>query len=133
LHLDRQLREGRRLSNLRVGRSGQRPRRDYSDAAQYRRPGGRSGGRSEHLHGNGRSRRRGLGDDMTNKTGWRRREFVRAIACAEVVAGSLLNAAEPNIRWALGLVTWRGKAEWPEILADVDAAGFDGVEPFTAK
>jgi inosose dehydratase len=67
-----------------------------------------------------------------NKTGWRRREFVRAIACAEV-SGSLLNAAEPNIRWALGLVTWRGKAEWPEILADIDAAGFDGVEPFTAK
>jgi inosose dehydratase len=67
-----------------------------------------------------------------NKTGWRRREFVRAIACAGV-AGSLLNAAEPNIRWALGLVTWRGKADWPEILADIDAAGFDGVEPFTAK
>ena len=42
-------------------------------------------------------------------------------------------AAEPNIRWSLGLVTWRGKAEWPDILADVDAAGFDGVEPFTAK
>lgn len=49
------------------------------------------------------------------------------------MAGSVLNAAEPNIRWALGLVTWRGKAEWPDILADVDAAGFDGVEPFTAK
>src|SRR5438128_396713 len=71
-----------------------------------------------------------------NKPGWRRREFVRAIACAEV-AGCLLNnglnAAEPNIRWALGLVTWRGKAEWPEILADIDAARFDGFEPFTAK
>jgi inosose dehydratase len=49
------------------------------------------------------------------------------------MAGSVLNAAEPNIRWGLGLVTWRGKAEWPDILADVDAAGFDGVEPFTAK
>jgi inosose dehydratase len=49
------------------------------------------------------------------------------------VAGSIISAAERNIRWGLGLVTWRGKAEWPEILADIDAAGFDGVEPFTAK
>jgi inosose dehydratase len=45
----------------------------------------------------------------------------------------LLNAAERNIYWGLGLVTWRGKSNWPDILRDVDAAGFDGVEPFTAK
>ena len=61
-----------------------------------------------------------------------RRDFLRVTACAPMAA-PLLGAAEPNIRWGLGLVTWRGKAEWPEILADVDAAGFDGVEPFTAK
>jgi inosose dehydratase len=68
---------------------------------------------------------------MKNR-GLKRRDFLRVTACA-TMAGSVLNAAEPNIRWALGLVTWRGKAEWPDILADVDAAGFDGVEPFTAK
>jgi inosose dehydratase len=51
------------------------------------------------------------------------------------LAGSAfkLNAAEKNIHWALGLVTWGGKAEWPQILDDVEAGGFDGVEPFTAK
>src|SRR5258708_347211 len=63
---------------------------------------------------------------------WGRREFLRAAVCAPV-ANSLLNAAGPSIRWALGLVTWRGKAEWPDILADIDSAGFDGVEPFSAK
>ena len=68
---------------------------------------------------------------MKNR-GLKRRDFLRVTACA-TLAGSVVNAAEPNIRWALGLVTWRGKAEWPDILADVDAAGFDGVEPFTAK
>ena len=61
-----------------------------------------------------------------------RRHFMRA-ALWTPVAGSIISAAERNIRWGLGLVTWRGKAEWPEILADIDAAGFDGVEPFTAK
>ena len=64
--------------------------------------------------------------------GLNRRDFLRAGAGAGI-AGSLLNAAEPNIRWALGLVTWRGAAGWPEILADIDAAKFDGVEPFSAK
>jgi inosose dehydratase len=61
-----------------------------------------------------------------------RRTFLRAALCVPA-ASLLVRAAETNIRWGLGLVTWRGKAEWPEILADVDAAGFDGVEPFTAK
>lgn len=61
-----------------------------------------------------------------------RRTFLRAAMCVPA-ASLLVPAAEANIRWGLGLVTWRGKAEWPEILADVDAAGFDGVEPFTAK
>jgi len=61
-----------------------------------------------------------------------RRHFLRA-ALWTPVAASMLSGAEPNIRWGLGLVTWRGKAEWLDILADVDAAGFDGVEPFTPK
>src|SRR5690242_19711408 len=66
------------------------------------------------------------------RNGFNRRNFLRA-AVAAPLAGAVLDAAEPNIKWGLGLVTWRGKAEWPDILADVDAAGFDGVEPFTAK
>ncbi len=66
------------------------------------------------------------------KGGLDRRDFLRAGLCAGIPS-SLLNAAEPNIRWALGLVTWRGKAGWPEILADIAAAKFDGVEPFTAR
>lgn len=61
-----------------------------------------------------------------------RRSFMRA-ALWTPIAGSIVSAAERNIRWGLGLVTWRGKGEWPDILADVDAAGFDGVEPFTQK
>ncbi len=63
---------------------------------------------------------------------YHRREFLRAAISAAAV-GSTLNAAERNINWGLGLVTWRGKAGWPEILADIDAGGFDGVEPFTQK
>jgi inosose dehydratase len=67
-----------------------------------------------------------------NKREWHRREFLHATVCMGA-AGSLLNAAQRNIYWGLGLVTWKGKSSWPEILQDVDAAGFDGVEPFTAK
>ena len=67
-----------------------------------------------------------------NKRKWRRREFLRATISAGI-AGSILSGAERNIYWGLGLVTWKGKSNWPEILRDVDAAGFDGVEPFTAK
>jgi len=67
-----------------------------------------------------------------NKQKWHRREFLCATVSAGI-AGSILKGAERNISWGLGLVTWRGKANWPEILRDVDAAGFDGVEPFTAK
>jgi inosose dehydratase len=66
------------------------------------------------------------------KREWDRRGFLRATVCAGG-AGSMLDAAERNISWGLGLVTWKGKANWPEILRDIDAAGFDGVEPFTAK
>ncbi len=65
-----------------------------------------------------------------NNLNWHRREFLR-VAVSAGAAGSALNAAGRNIYWGLGLVTWRGKAGWPEILADVDAGGFDGVEPFT--
>src|ERR1700690_1641248 len=67
-----------------------------------------------------------------NKREWQRREFLQATVCMGA-AGSVLKAAERNIYWGLGLVTWKGKSGWPEILQDVDAAGFDGVEPFTAK
>jgi sugar phosphate isomerase/epimerase len=67
-----------------------------------------------------------------NHREWRRREFLRATVYT-CVAATGLNAAERNIYWGLGLVTWKGKSTWPEILHDVDAAGFDGVEPFTAK
>jgi inosose dehydratase len=67
-----------------------------------------------------------------DKRKWHRREFLRATISAGI-AGSILSGAERNIYWGLGLVTWKGKSNWPEILRDVDAAGFDGVEPFTAK
>jgi inosose dehydratase len=67
-----------------------------------------------------------------NKGEWRRRDFLRATFCA-TAAAMALNGAERNIYWGLGLVTWKGKSNWPEILHDVDAAGFDGVEPFTPK
>jgi inosose dehydratase len=66
------------------------------------------------------------------KQNWYRREFLR-VTIGAGITGSLLSGAERNIYWGLGLVTWRGKSNWPEILRDVDAAGFDGVEPFTAK
>src|SRR5436305_7393493 len=63
-----------------------------------------------------------------NKQGLQRRNFLRMAAYAGM-AGSVmkLDAAQKNIRWALGLVTWGGKAEWPQILEDVEAGGFDGV------
>jgi inosose dehydratase len=61
-----------------------------------------------------------------------RREFLHATFCAGV-AGSMLAAAERNIYWGLGLVTWRGRAGWPEILQDIQSGGFDGFEPFTQK
>jgi inosose dehydratase len=67
-----------------------------------------------------------------NNRNWYRRDFLRA-AVTIGAAGSLLNAAERNIYWGLGLVTWRGKAGWPQILSDTDAGGFDGVEPFTPR
>jgi inosose dehydratase len=67
-----------------------------------------------------------------DKRNWHRREFLRATIGAGI-AGSILSGAERNIYWGLGLVTWRGKSNWPEILRDVAAGGFDGVEPFTAK
>jgi len=67
-----------------------------------------------------------------SKRNWHRREFLRATISAGI-AGSVLSGAERNIYWGLGLVTWKGKSSWPEILRDVDASGFDGVEPFTAK
>lgn len=44
----------------------------------------------------------------------------------------------PNIRWSLGMVTWVVRAQrekqaldWPEILADIAQAGFEGLEIYT--
>lgn len=67
-----------------------------------------------------------------NQGKWRRRKFLRATLIAGTAAIGM-NAAERNIYWGLGLVTWKGKSNWPEILRDVDAGGFDGVEPLSAK
>ena len=67
-----------------------------------------------------------------NNRDWPRRQFLRAGLTA-VASGALLNAAGRNISWALGVVTWRGKAGWPEILSDISAGGFDGVEPFSQR
>jgi inosose dehydratase len=62
-----------------------------------------------------------------------RRLFVTATAAAAGVP-----AATQNIRWGLGIVTWvvianrnKQKLDWPEILSDISAGRFDGVEPFT--
>jgi len=63
---------------------------------------------------------------------WDRRGLLR-FAVGAGLSSFCAPAAEPNIRWGLGLVTWRGNSEWPEILADVEAAGFSGVEPFSGK
>ena len=47
-------------------------------------------------------------------------------------------AAGANIQWGLGIVTWTSKSSpgqlrWEQILADIQAGGFDGVEPFTQR
>lgn len=52
------------------------------------------------------------------------------------VAAPAATAEEPNIRWALGAVTWVVKArprspDWADILADIQAGGFQGFEPYT--
>ncbi len=64
---------------------------------------------------------------------WHRREFIRVTAAA--AAGATLGAAQRNIYWGLGAVTWTAKASgpirWSQICPDVQEAGFDGVEPFT--
>src|ERR1017187_3298620 len=68
-----------------------------------------------------------------NHPRWHRREFIRLTAAA--AAGASLGAAQRNINWGLGAVTWTQKASgpmnWSKICPDVEAAGFDGVEPFT--
>ena len=66
---------------------------------------------------------------------WNRRRILRTVAAAAIAPAGAF-AAEPNIRWGLGAVTWvvkAGKAspKWEEILGDIKAAGFEGVEPFT--
>lgn len=69
---------------------------------------------------------------MTDRR-WNRREFIFAAAAAAAPLG----AAQRNIYWGLGAVTWTAKASgpirWSQICPDVAAAGFDGVEPFTTR
>ncbi len=68
-----------------------------------------------------------------NERKWHRREFIRLTAAA--AAGASLGAAQRNINWGLGAVTWTAKAtgpiHWSQICPNVQEAGFDGVEPFT--
>jgi inosose dehydratase len=63
-----------------------------------------------------------------------RREIVGAAMAA--VAAPVQAAADRNISWSLGAVTWTAKArsrqlQWSEILPDIKESGFDGFEPFT--
>src|SRR5262245_2885174 len=74
---------------------------------------------------------------MTRSTSLTRRQVVQAITLAAMprITGF---AAESNIRWALGAVTWVVKAGknsplWSDILSDIAAAGFNGFEPFTTR
>ena len=65
-----------------------------------------------------------------------RRAAVRAImASAAIPAG--LGAAQRNIYWGLGAVTWTAKTKetchWRDILPEVKEGGFDGFEPFTTR
>jgi inosose dehydratase len=66
---------------------------------------------------------------------WHRREFLCTATAA--VAAAPAPAAQRNISWGLGAVTWTAKASapvhWSQILPDAAAAGFDGVEPFTTE
>jgi inosose dehydratase len=57
---------------------------------------------------------------------------------AAVLAGAQSGKGAANIRWGLGTVTWVVKAgaaspKWEDVLGDIQAAGFDGVEAFTTK
>ncbi|MCC7174231.1 MAG: TIM barrel protein [Bryobacterales bacterium] len=63
---------------------------------------------------------------------WSRRAFIGAAAAVTAAP----SAADRNIRWGLGAVTWTARAggrqvRWREILPDIRAGGFDGFEPFT--
>ena len=62
-----------------------------------------------------------------------RRQFIQAGLYAAAPAALPADTSR-NIYWGLGLVTWRSRGSgWPDILRDVNEAGFDGVEPFTPK
>ena len=66
---------------------------------------------------------------------WNRREALTALL-AGAVTGRAGAAAEPKIRWALGAVTWvvkagQGSPRWADIVADIQAGGFEGFEPYT--
>ncbi len=70
-----------------------------------------------------------------NERKWPRRDFMLMTAAA--AATTSLGAAQRNIHWGLGAVTWTSKSSgpvhWSEICPDVAAAGFEGVEPFTTR
>lgn len=68
---------------------------------------------------------------------WNRRWLLRA-AGAVALARVETAAAERNIHWALGAVTWvvkagSGSPQWSDILADIRAGGFEGFEPYTTQ
>ena len=71
-----------------------------------------------------------------NTATWNRRQVLTAMLAS--AAAPPMAAAGRNIRWALGAVTWTAKAgnrqvRWSEIVPDVAAGGFEGVEPFTTR
>ena len=73
---------------------------------------------------------------MTQVT-WNRRHFLQT-TMALAVSPLRIAAAESNIHWALGAVTWVVKAgkespRWEDILTDIAAGGFEGFEPFTTE
>jgi inosose dehydratase len=66
---------------------------------------------------------------------WNRRQILQVMALSAISPARTF-AAEPNIHWALGAVTWVVKSEpnsprWEDILADIASGGFEGFEPFT--
>jgi inosose dehydratase len=66
-----------------------------------------------------------------------RRQILKLLAVT-TLGPTRTRAAEPNIRWALGAVTWVVKAgknspRWADILSDIAASGFEGFEPFTTR
>lgn len=73
---------------------------------------------------------------MVESSGCTRRFWLGAAASTALGVA----APGPNIRWALGMVTWVVRAQrekrtldWPEILSDIAQGGFEGLEVYTQK